>query len=83
MHPAHPPDGLDAGAEVKMIGIAEQNLDAEVFEYVLGHTFHGRESSDWHEHRGLNLAVRGGQAPRAGWTLDRFNLKLDRHWKGF
>jgi hypothetical protein len=28
MQPAHAPNGFDSGPQIKMVGIAEQNLDA-------------------------------------------------------
>ena len=78
VEPAEPSNGLDSRTQVKMIGIAEKNLDAEFFENVLRHGFHRRRRSHRHEHGGFDLAVRSEQsAPRA-----RARVRLDSEING-
>src|SRR5579862_4175375 len=65
MEPAELSDGLDSRPQIKMISIAEKNLDTEFFENVLRHSFHRCRGSHRHEHRSFDLAVRRKQAATA------------------
>ena len=58
MQAAHAADQFVAGAEIKMVGVAEDNLRAEGFERVLGDSFDGALRADGHEDGGLDGAVR-------------------------
>ena len=66
---------LDSRPQIKMVGIAQQNLYAEFLQNVLRHAFHRRQSSDRHEYRSFDYAMRSGQPPSAGRALGRFDLK--------
>ena len=57
MQAAHAADGLVAGAQVEVIGVAEDDFGAERFERVLGDGFDGAGGADGHEDRGLDGAV--------------------------
>jgi len=62
-----------------MIGIPQQDLDAKFFEHILRDAFDGRERTDRHENRGLDLAVRSGEFAKTGRAACTFNLKVDGH----
>ena len=83
MQSAHPTDRFDARSQVKMIGIAQQDLHTQFFEYVLRHALDGRERPYRHEHRGLDHAVRDGKTPDTSRAVRRLNLKLDGHRERF
>jgi hypothetical protein len=57
-----------AGAEIQMVGVAEDDLRAEGLEDVLGNGFDGAGSADGHEDRGLDCLVgqMEGRAASAG-----------------
>ena len=57
MQAAHAADGLVAGAEIEMIGIAEDDLRAEGFEDVLRDGFDGAGCADGHEDRSFDGLV--------------------------
>src|SRR6185312_2287781 len=48
---------IDAGAQVKMIGVAEKDLDVELFQQILRDALHRGGGADRHEHRGFDCAV--------------------------
>src|ERR1700683_515191 len=56
---------FDSRAQVEVIGVAEKNLHAKVFENILRHTFHCRHGANRHEHRGFNHSMRSEQPPGA------------------
>jgi hypothetical protein len=44
--------------QIKMVGIAQQNLDPKLLQHILRNPLNGAERSDRHEHRRLDLSVR-------------------------
>lgn len=69
MQPTHLADELVAGAQIKMIGIREQDPDAELFgEVALREAFDRGLRAYRHEDRGLDGAVRRVEqtSPRTG-----------------
>ena len=79
MQPAHLPDGFDSRPQIKMIGIAEQNLDAQFFQHILRNALHRSQRSNRHENRRFNLSVRRDQFAGAGRAASGFNLQLESH----
>src|ERR1051326_1677270 len=59
-------DLIDTWAKEKMVGIAQENLDAQVFEKILRNSFYCRQGAHGHEDRSFDLAMRRDQPPRAG-----------------
>ena len=57
MQAAHAADGLVAGTQIKMVGVAEDDFDAESFKRVLGDGFDGALRADGHEDRGFDGLV--------------------------
>jgi len=80
---AHLPNRLNAWPQIKVVSISQQNLDAKVFQHILGDALHRTQRSHRHEYGGLDLAMRRDELPGAGWAASSFNLKLDRHWGEF
>jgi hypothetical protein len=74
MQAAHALDGLVAGAQIQMIGVAEDDLRAEVFEDVLGHGLDGAGGADRHEDRSFDRLM-GQMKPAAAATF-RGGLEL-------
>ena len=62
-----------------MIGIAKKNLNAEVFQNILGNAFYRSQCPYGHENGRFDFAMRGEQAAEAAWTRSRINLKLEGH----
>ena len=63
-------DELVAGAWVEMVGVGEEDLDAEVFgEIALGESFDGGLGADGHEDGSFDFAVGGVEEPGAGTGL--------------
>ena len=83
MQAAHLSNGLDSGAQVKMIGIGKQNPDAKFFQHILRDTLDRSQRSDRHEHRGVDFSMRSYKFAGAGGAAGGFNLELKRHCGGF
>ncbi len=79
LHPAELADGFDAGAEIEMVGVVEQDLNVELFEHVLRHALDRGDGAYRHEDGGSDLAVRSDKAAGAGRAAGGFNLKGKRH----
>jgi hypothetical protein len=58
MKPAHAADGLVAGAEIEMVGVAQDDFRAEGFERVLRDGFDSALRADGHEYGGFDGLVR-------------------------
>src|SRR5579884_2154897 len=72
-------DSFDAGAQVKVIGVAEENLDTQFFEDILRHSLYRGLCADRHEHRGLNGPMGGVQATTAGCAAGLGYFEGERH----
>ena len=81
LHAAQLAHHLDAGPQVKMVGVVQQDLDAELFQHVLRDTFDRADRAHRHEDRRPHLAVGGEESPGARFALASFNLKAKRHRK--
>ena len=55
-------DQLMARTKIEMIGVREQNLDAEIFEVLLGLAFDGSGRAHGHKRRRVDYAVGRGEA---------------------
>jgi hypothetical protein len=51
-----------AGAEEEVVGVGEEDLNAELFEFPLGNALDGCGGSDGHECRRVKRSVRSDQA---------------------
>src|SRR5579862_1797307 len=76
---AHLSDGLDSGPQIKVVGIAEQNLDTQLFEHILRNALDRTKRPDRHEYRRLDFSMRSDELASARRAASRFNLKLNRH----
>jgi len=64
---SHLADELVAGAEVEVVGVGQEDFDAEIFgEIAVGEAFDSGLRADEHEDRGFDGAVRGVQEAGAG-----------------
>ena len=64
---AHAADGFVAGAEIEVVGVGEEDFDAEVVgEVALVESFDGGLGANGHEDRGLDDTVRGVEEAGAG-----------------
>ena len=61
--PLHAPDGLVAGAQIQMIGVAENDLGAQRLEHVLRNGFDGALRAHGHEDRRFDGLVGQVDAP--------------------
>jgi len=78
MQSTHAADGLMSRAEKEVIGVGEQDLDAQILrEVALGEAFHGGLGADRHEHRGIDDAVRGVETARARTGDGAFGLEFE------
>ena len=66
MQAATPRDQVVAGPQIEMIGVAQENLGAELLEIAVRDAFHGALRADRHERRRLDVAVRGRHHAAAG-----------------
>ena len=62
-----------------MVGVVQQDLDAEFFQRVLRHALDRRQRSHRHKDRGLDFTVRREEASGAGGAIAGFNLEAERH----
>lgn len=65
MQAAQIADEFMARAQVEMVGIREDDLGPELFERFLGQGFDRSLGAHGHEERGLDRAVRSGEAAAA------------------
>ena len=79
LHSAKLADGFNAGAEIEMVGVVEQDLDVQLFEDVLRHSLDRGHGADRHEDRSSDLAVRGEEAAGAGRAASGFDLEGKGH----
>jgi len=79
LQPAHFSDRFDTGPQIKMIGISEQDLDAQLFQQILRNALDRAERSHRHEDRRFDLSMRSDEFASAGGAAGGFNLELDRH----
>jgi len=63
MQPAHAADSLMARPQVEVVGVAEDDLRAQLFEHVLGDGLDGAGRAHRHEDRRLDGAVRQMKLP--------------------
>src|SRR5271157_1136892 len=63
VQPAHAPDGLVAGTQVEMIGVAQYDLRAQRFEHVLRNGLDAPRRAHRHKDRSLHSAVRQMHPP--------------------
>ncbi len=61
--------------QVKMVGIAEKNLDSKFLQDVLRNALHRRHSSNRHEHGSFDYAVRCSHPPQTGRSGGGFDFK--------
>jgi hypothetical protein len=73
----HAADGLVTGAQVKVIGVAENDFGAERFERVLGHGFDRSLRADGHEDGGFDRLM-GKVETRAASAGGGFGQELER-----
>ena len=74
-------DQLMPGTKIKMVGIGEEDLDAQCFQFLLPQALDRAPRAHGHEHGRLHGAVRRVQEPRtrARDLVLGDNLKLDGH----
>jgi hypothetical protein len=80
MQAAHAANGLVAGTQIEMVGVAEDDFCAEGFERVLGNGFDGSLRADGHEDGGFNglMGQEETAAAAAGGGFSQ-NLELQAH----
>src|SRR4051794_32351557 len=74
-----PCDQIVAGPEIEMVGVAQQNFGAGVFQITMGHALHGALSTDRHEGRRFDRAMRRTDDAAACAAVAIDNLKTKRH----
>ena len=74
---AHLPNCVDSWTQIEMVGIGEQNLDAE-FLYTSCETPLTSKRSNWHENGRLDFSMGSDELARAGRAASRFNLQVER-----
>ncbi len=73
-------DVLVAGPQVKMIGVAENDVGAELFEDVLRDSLNAGDGTDGHEDWRLDDAVRQLHASETCTAVAGFETEGERHW---
>jgi len=67
MQAAKVPDSLEAGAQEKMICVAQDDLSVEIVQQIPGeHGFYGSLGADGHEHRRFDIAMSCVENARTG-----------------
>ena len=67
---------VNAGPQIEMVGIAQQDLYAQFFQQILRDTLDGRKRANRHEYGGFNFSVRGDETTGAGGAGGGVNLEL-------
>ena len=79
LHAAKLSHHLDARPQIKVIGVVQQDLDAQLFQRVLRHALDRGQRAHGHEDGRLHLAMRREEAPGARRAIARLNLKAEGH----
>ena len=74
-----PSNLVHSGPQIKVIGVAEQNLNAEFFEHILGHAFDRGLRPHGHEDWRLHLAVSRHQPTSSCGPAGFVDFKTKRH----
>ena len=75
---AAPRDEVVAGPQIEMIGVAQENVGAELLEIAVHDALDGALRADRHEGRRLNVAVRGRHHAAAGAAIRVGDAKARR-----
>jgi len=67
---------VNAGSQIEMIGIAQQDLYAQFFQQILGDALDAGKRANRHEYGGFNFSVRGDEATGTGGAGGGVNLEL-------
>ncbi len=79
VQPAQAPDRLVARPQVEMVGIAEEELNAQFFQQMLRDSLDRALGADRHEDRRLDRSVRERQSRPAPGAARFVDLKLQGH----
>ena len=79
VQPAAPRDQVVAGPQIQMVGVAQENLGAQVFEIAVGHALDGALRAHGHEGRRFDRPVRRGHHAAARGAVAMGHLKGKRH----
>ena len=82
VEPAEAAHGLGAGAQQQVVGVAEDDLDAERVEVGGGEPGHRPARPDRHEGGRLHPAVRRGEGAAAGAGLGVADPGVEGEWHG-
>src|SRR6266568_7813118 len=80
MQPAHPAHGLNSRPQVKMIGVAENDLRPQVLENILRNSFHRRHRSYRHKHGRLDFSMGREKAPCTSFAARAIGVEGDGHY---
>ena len=79
MQAAELPDQVVAGAQIQMIGVAQNDLGVHVGQHLRQHSFDRALRPDRHEDRRRHVAVRGRERPQAGAGMGVCGVYLKIH----
>src|ERR1700688_74574 len=71
MQSAHLANRLHSRPQIKMIGIAQQDLDAKVFQHILRYALDRTQSPHRHKYRGLDFSMRSYKPAGSGSAAGR------------
>src|SRR5277367_1734640 len=79
MQSAHCSNGFDPRPQIKMVSIAQQNLDTKFLEHILRNALDRTKRSHRHKHRRLDLSMRSDEFAGAGGAARSVNLQANSH----
>src|SRR5579862_8167783 len=79
LHAAELAHHADAWPQIKVIGVVQQDFDAQFLQYILWNSLNRCDRAHRHEHRRLNFAVRCGEASGARLAVAGFNFEVEGH----
>lgn len=79
VEPAQAANELVSGTQVKMVGIAENDLRTQLFQHILWNCLDRTRSAAWHERRGFYGTMSGVNAAKARWACVSLNCVGNIH----
>ena len=79
LHPAELADRLHTRPQIKMVGVIQQDLDAELLQRVLRYALDRGQCSHRHKDWGLDFTVWREEASGAGGAIAGFDLEAEGH----
>src|SRR5258708_10621685 len=80
VQPTELADLINPRTKIKVIGVPQQNFDAQLLQHILRHAFHRSLRSDGHEYWSFDRSMRRKQPASPGGASGCVHLECKGHW---